>query len=363
MNKRRLIYLGVLLLAAAVSVSAQNASGRVSYLEGSVQVSRGGAYMNSRDVGIGLRIEESDTVETGTDGYVEIEMTAPSAGSVVKVSPNSAFYFENTPPKSSRIGTMFQLLRGSLGLKVGKLSGRESYGVRTDSAVMAVRGTEFNVDIAPDRSVLVSVPEGRVESESGTRTIVAQPGVIAAVDEKARISAISVEPEDIDLYRQYWQGLRLEALKVNARLSIQQYARLWVQQRPRLENAMREVLRQEQLLRKWEQIAREGGEAPPMAENIRDRQALSPSMMELRAILPVAERTFNTLVGLEDAYLRGYAQGMFQAGNYADAAAFYREFSAEKARIKDLLVRGRWLMRVYRLLDPDAPDIMSGPAF
>lgn len=368
---RRLITAGVLLLAAVLTVSAESAVGVVTYTEGKVDISRNGRYLSPGNVDIGLSVETSDTIETGSDGYVEVEMNAPSAGSFVRVQPNSSFYFESTPKKSSRFATVFQLLRGSLSLKVGRLASRESYSVQTDSAVMAVRGTEFNVDMAADRSVLVTVPEGKVESKTDRRTIVAQPGTIAAVDDQAQLSAVSVGPSDIDLYRQYWQGLRLDALKINARLSIQQYSRQWDQQMPRLKNAVAELESHSRVFRRWELIVQNNEELPPTADVIRDKRELSPGMLELRAILPVAERTFNTLVGLEDAYNQGFAPGPFQAGNYSNAAAFYRSFSSDKAEMRNLLARARWMMKVYRVLDgssggfpgSSSPDIMSTPSF
>ncbi len=372
MNMRRLLFAGLLLLATALLVSAESAVGVISYLEGSVDISRNGRYLSHGNVEIGLRIEQSDTIETGPDGYVEVEITAPSAGSLVRVQPKSAFYFVSSPKQASRFETILQMLRGSLSLKVGRLSSRESYKVQTDSAVMAVRGTEFNVDIAADRSVLVTVPEGRVESKSDRRTVMAQPGTIAVVDDQARMSAVSVSPSDINLYRQYWQGLRLEALKINARLSIQQYSRQWDQQLPRLEAAMQELDSQSSVIHRWERIIQGVADVPPTSGIIRDKRSLSPGMLELRAILPVSERTYNTLLGLEDAYDQGFAQGQFQAGNYSDAADFYRSFGRDKSNVRNMLAEARYLIRIYRALDESAgggmpgsssPDIMSSPSF
>jgi len=346
--------------------------GTISYLEGSVQVSRNGRYLRSGSVDIGLTIQPSDTVETGSDGYVEVEMNAPSAGSLIKVRPDSSFYFESSPEDSPRKQTLFQLLRGSLSLKVGRLSSRESYKVQTDSAVMAVRGTEFNVDMTADRSVLVTVPEGHVESKSGRKTIMAQPGTVAAVDSQAQISAITIDSSDINLYRQYWQDLRLEALKINARLSIQQFSRQWDQQLPRLTEAMQLLKSHENIIHDWEQVLQGNADIPPTAEIIRDKRALSPGMMDIRAILPVAERTFNTLLGLEEAYNLGYADGLFQSGNYRDAAAFYRSFNRDKDEVRSMLAKARYLMRLYQELNAssggglpssNAPDIMSSSNF
>lgn len=371
MNKSRLLTTGFLLIFVALAVSAESAVGVISYLEGDVEVSRGGRYLSPGNIDIGLSIESLDTIETGSNGYVEVEMSAPAAGSLVKVRPGSAFYFETSAQSGSRIETLFQMLRGSLSLKVGKLSSRESYKVQTDSAVMAVRGTEFNVDMTADRSVLVTVPEGRVESETDSRTVMAQPGTVAVIDERAQISAMNIAPDDIDLYREYWQGLRLDALKINARLSVQQFSRQWDQQLPRLENAMRELASNDDIFGRWERVMQGRAEMPPTGDAVRDKREVSPGMLELRAILPSAERTFNTLIGLEDAYRQGFAEGPFQAGNYRNASDFYRSFQSDKSDMKDMLARARYLVRIYSVMDASAggfPDsnassIMSTPSF
>ena len=371
MNTRRPIVAGVLLAAVAFFASGQTAVGVISYLEGEVDVLRDGETLDSASIDIGLRIIEFDTVETGPDGYVEIEMDAPGAGSTVKVRPDTAFYFEGTPRESSRFATTFQLLRGSLGLKVGRLASNEDYRVQTDTAVMAVRGTEFNVDMATDRSVLVSVPEGRVESKTDTRTVTAEPGTVAALDPSSSLQAVAVDAEDIDLYREYWRGLRLEALKINARLSIQHYAGEWERQLPRLEAAMEELASHEELFVKWNRVAAGQIPAPSRGEAIRDKRTLSRGMLELRATLPVAERTYQTLLGLEDAVRLGYAEGTLQLGTHRNAASFYRAFRADKRKMDRMLSVARRMVRIYRFIDresgsigdaPAGPDIMSGPS-
>lgn len=371
MNTRRPIIAGILLATVVAIASGQTALGVISYLEGDINVLRDGEYLNRRAIDIGLEIAEFDTVETGSDGYIEIEMDAPSAGSTVKVRPDTSFYFEGTPRESSRFVTTFQLLRGSLGLKVGKLASNENYRVQTDTAVMAVRGTEFNVDMATDRSVLISVPEGRVESKTGTTTVTAEPGTVATLDTSSSLEALAVEAKDIELYREYWKELRLEALKINAGLSIQQYARQWNRQLPRLEAAMAELSSHKRIFEKWSNIAAGNTPVPSRGEAIRDKRTLSRGMLELRASLPIAERTFETLVGLEDAVHREFVQGEFPVGSHQSAASFYRSFQSDKRKMNRMLSTARRMVRIYRIISrvsgdigetSGGPDIMSGPS-
>lgn len=349
MNVSKLfIVITVLVLAAAV-LSAQTTLGTIQYMEGEVDVLRNGEPIGI--VSVGTSIEPFDTVETGADGYVEVAMNAPSAGSLVKVKSGTAFYFEGTPEKSNFFRTTFQLLRGSLSMRVGRLTGKESYQVQTDNAVAAVRGTDFNVDMTPDRSVLITVPEGRVETSTGGRRVAAQPGVINVIDSGSSARELRVSPEDVELYREYWRGLRQEALRINARLSIQQYSRQWDRDYERLQSAMRELNRHNDIFAKWGRIVRDRSELPSTGDAIRDKRTLSRGMLELRATLPLAERSFETLVGLEEAWRAGYAEGSFSSGAYADASAFYRSFRQDKRQVRRLLSQARRMIQVYRLID------------
>ena len=339
------------LFFAAAALSAQSTLGRITYLEGDVSLTRNGELLEGPQVSVGLVIEEFDTLETGADGYAEIELSAPSAGSIVKVKRSTAFYFEGTPRNSGWFRTTFQLLRGSLALKVGKLTGQESFQVQTDNAVMAVRGTEFTVDMSGDRSVLVTVPEGAVESSSDRGRVTAAPGTIAVLDSDAPVRALSVDPEDIQLYREYWKGLRQQALRINARLAIQQTARQWQQDRARLESAMRELNRHEEIYRKWAAVMDSPDDWPTTAEAIRDKREISSGIVGLRSAIPAAERTFQTLVGLEEAWQAGYAEGAFTIGSYRNAAAFYRSFRSDKAEVQRMLSSARRIVRIYRVID------------
>ena len=341
----------LILVFIVPSLYAQSATGIISYLEGEVAVAQNGSYLSPDDITIGLEVGAFDTIETGADGYVELQMNTPASGSRVRVRPSSTFYFENTrrTPKASSM--VFQLLRGSLALKVGKLLKLDSYGVQTDYAIMTVRGTDFSVDISQDRSALISVSEGSVRSKVLGRSVLVEPGLVALVDQNASLSTEAVDSDELELYRQFWHRKRLEALKINASLSIEHYSRLWDQQLPRLRSAMAGLESHIEIFRRWADFA-DSPEAvpPPTSEIIRDEITLSREMLALRSILPVAERTYYTLLGLKDAYERGYAQEQFSAGQYRDAADFYDSFQAYEVEMRSILTRARWMREIYEVL-------------
>ena len=353
---------GAFSVLSAQQAEVQRILGTAVFIEGSVQVIRSGEYLP--DVDVGLKIYEFDSVETGDDGYIEIEMSVPAAGSTVKVLENTVFYFEGSSRESSRPRTTFQLLRGFLKLKVGRLASNESFNVQTDSALMGVRGTEFGVDTSPDRSVLVTVSEGGVSARSGRRSLEARPGTAVLIDAQSKISSAPVAVEDIDLYRQFWRGLRLDALKINARLSIRMHAGRLDELVPRLEGAVDDLMAKRAVLERWAAVVVGDAPLPDIGAAIRDKRELSRAFLELRALLPMAERVFQTLIGLEQAYRDGFAEGPFEGGDYPNAAAFYREFNRRKGRIGGNLSRARSMLRIYRAIDRASgafPD-SSGPS-
>jgi len=348
----RVIFLVPILQVLVPSLHALSVVGVVSYFEGKVAVARNGSYLSPEDVVIGLEVGSFDTVETGADGYVELQMNSPVSGSRVRVGPNSTFYFENTQrtPKASRM--VFQLLRGSLFLKVGKLLRLDSYSVQTDHAAMTVRGTDFSVEISKDRSTLVSVSEGIVRSEVLGKSVFVEPGVVALVDQNARLSTEIVSEADLEMYRQSWHRQRLEALRINAALSIEHYSRLWDQQLPRLQRAMADLESHIEVFHRWADLI-DSSERVSLSEVIRDKMTLSKGMLALRAILPVVERTYYTLLDLKDVYEQGYAEGRFSAGQYRDAADFYASFQIHEMEMQGILSRARWMVEIYRVLSSE----------
>lgn len=357
----------LIFLLLATWLSAESVVGTIAYVEGTVDVSRNGRYLDWYDIDIGLEVEEFDLVETGRDGYVEIEMNAPaSGGSLVKIREDSSFYFNSTEEFSGGTSTSFRMLRGSLSLKVGRLASREKFEVHTDTAVMGVRGTDFTVDMAPDRSVLISVPEGRVVTETPQGAVLAEPGTVATVDDDKGLSAVAIEPEDIELFRQYWWNLRLDALRINARLSTQFYAGQWQQMGPKFSAAMEELARHEVIFDRWARIMDGNAAAPSLSDAMKDRQVLSRGMVMLRGSMPYTERIFYTLTDLEKYHAQGYGRGSIGDPTYSTTESFYNSFNRQKEPIRQLFLTARWMIRVYRFLEMESgggfpSGGMSGP--
>lgn len=132
------------LAVAAPALAAENI-GLVKVSKGSVQIQRGSEKLPA-NVGAGL--QTSDTIITGADGSAGITFTD---NSLVSVGPNSVFSidkysFDSTTHQGEFAGNLKQ---GRLAAVSGKMvkQSPESMTIRTPSAIMGVRGTEFVVQV------------------------------------------------------------------------------------------------------------------------------------------------------------------------------------------------------------------------
>ncbi len=143
-------------LLSAVPARAQDASwdARLAAVTGDVTVhSVDGSPEVSGEAGMPL--EEGDRVVVAEGGSAEIAL---DGGSLITLRENSDFKLEKTAKGESS----FFLSIGSLLAKIQKL-GTQRLRVRTPTAVAAVRGTEFGVEVDDSDTHVGVFDEGKVE--------------------------------------------------------------------------------------------------------------------------------------------------------------------------------------------------------
>lgn len=135
----------VSLFLAIPATALANDIGQVKVAKGGVQIERSGALLPAR---VGMAIQATDVVRTSSDGSAGITFTD---NSLVSVGPNSVFAitkysFDTTTHAGEFEG---QLRKGKLAAVSGKMvkQSPESMKIRTPSAIMGVRGTEFVVQV------------------------------------------------------------------------------------------------------------------------------------------------------------------------------------------------------------------------
>ena len=137
-----------LILVAALGFAGTAAAadiGLIKVANGSVEIQRGAAKLPAK---VGTAVQTSDVLVTGSDGSAGITFTD---NSLVSVGPNTVFAIEKYSFDSTTHSGQFEgnLRQGRLAAVSGKMvkQSPESMKIRTPSAVMGVRGTEFVVQV------------------------------------------------------------------------------------------------------------------------------------------------------------------------------------------------------------------------
>jgi hypothetical protein len=138
----------LLIVLAAVGFSGLATAadiGLVKVAKGAVEIQRDGAKMPAT-VGLGLRT--ADVIVTGADGSAGITFTD---NSLVSVGANSVFSIDKYRFDTTTHAGEFEgsLRQGRLAAASGKMvkQSPESMKIRTPSAIMGVRGTDFVVQV------------------------------------------------------------------------------------------------------------------------------------------------------------------------------------------------------------------------
>ena len=135
---------GLLALALGVSAAPVLADvGQVKVAQGQVSVDRKGQSLPAK---VGMALESADLLKTGSDGSVGITMRD---NSLLSAGPNSILSLERFEFDATTSQGRFdaQLRRGTLAVVSGRIAKQspQAMTVRTPSAVLGVRGTEFVV--------------------------------------------------------------------------------------------------------------------------------------------------------------------------------------------------------------------------
>jgi hypothetical protein len=135
--------MAVLFGLAAAAAAAASDIGQVKIAKGQVTIERQGKAMPAT---VGARLQVADVVRTGADGSVGITMDDDS---LLSAGPNSALSLDNYAFDSTTNQGRFNtsLNKGTLSVISGRIAKQtpDAMTVRTPTAILGVRGTEFVV--------------------------------------------------------------------------------------------------------------------------------------------------------------------------------------------------------------------------
>jgi hypothetical protein len=188
--------LAALLLAPLVAL----AQGTVQHLSGTLHVQR--ADGSIRLLSERSQVRTGDVVSTERDSYAQIKMTD---GGQITLRPNTQLRIEGyqfSEQEPAKDNFVFALLKGGLravtGL-IGKRVNRDAYKLRTATATVGIRGTDFNaIEVptggeGPPPGVYVVVTDGQVILTSGGTELLAGAGQTAFASDP-NLPAVIVPP-------------------------------------------------------------------------------------------------------------------------------------------------------------------------
>ena len=139
------VALSLVLALAVASVAHAIDIGQIKVSRGDVAIERGGQTVPGA---VGARLQTSDVIKTGTDGSVGITM---SDNSLLSAGPNSVLSLDKYAFDATTNQGQFDssLRKGSLSVVSGRIAKQspDAMTVRTPTAILGVRGTEFAVSV------------------------------------------------------------------------------------------------------------------------------------------------------------------------------------------------------------------------
>jgi hypothetical protein len=159
----RTFFFSALVVVFAASALAQDSpktepAGKITFLKGTAEVSRGG---KSITLGEQQEIYWGDTITTGKSrSRLEIRL---NDGSFVRLAQGSKLVIEKAAFGSGERNFSAEIKTGKLYALAAKVAGeKNTFQVKTSTAVAGVRGTTFRIDAKKDGATVVRVYAGAV---------------------------------------------------------------------------------------------------------------------------------------------------------------------------------------------------------
>ena len=130
--------------------------GMITFYSGDVAVFDEGEWY---DIEIGDFVTEKNILKVESDSYCEVQFGNTA---IVKIQENSEVNLAKVSLEPGNTSVSLDMKMGDVLCKVQKLTGNDSFKVKTKTAVCGVRGTEFSVSASEKADTVLAVKEGAV---------------------------------------------------------------------------------------------------------------------------------------------------------------------------------------------------------
>ncbi len=187
-----LIYASAIVFSASGALGQQLVSARILSSEGSVEIrrqSQGHPTMTRIKYRLNDALNAGDVIKTHIGGRLVLGLTD---GSQAVIGENTTVEIKDL---SQSPRTIFNVLRGKTRVKIEKVGGRPNpYRVNTPTAVIAVRGTLFDV-IVKEKETQVFVHEGEV---AVSNLLTPDQTIILTAGQKTQVQADQTPAPPVD---------------------------------------------------------------------------------------------------------------------------------------------------------------------
>ena len=339
----------VAMMLIAISLGfASDGVGEATYVDGAVDVYREGGAVDTRDIDFGMVVENYDTIRTGGDGVFEFELSGGrSSGTTITVNPKTSFSVDVGKVKDTQT-TSVNMISGSLSLRVKKLTGAKSVEVRTESAVMGVRGTAFTVTAPPSGEVLVTCKEGAVAcTDSDGNEVQATPGTAVEQSGDGLFKSIPVSVSSLEEFQANWLAEKISALKSNALQATKYYAARYDEMYVTFMDRFEALLQEQDVLNKWATEDQEGIAPSSGGRVMMEKKRIAGHLLKLRGALFMFERIYYRVAELEEYHREGYGRGDIRRDQ--STAQFFARFNQDKEALANRMALVRYATKLYAL--------------
>jgi hypothetical protein len=343
MNKKAILFLLLLVICSAWSVFGAKVVGTVIYVSGDVTITRNGATMSGGQIRMGSPVEDYDLIRTGAKGLMELTVkTVKNERIQLKVRNNTTFAVEMGKLSAGKEVATFRMMTGTLACKVDKLSGSRVQ-VKTKSAAMGVRGTEFEVTTAPTEDLLVTCEEGEVVcTREGEEEIVKPGNVIELMADEGKFRNLRVTKAQLANYRKNWFIKRIEVFKAVAPRIVRGLAKTFDVSYRGLIKSYRALNQSSHVINKWKREDRTG-KIGSRAELLREKKKIIGALFRIKTSLFIFQHVYYRLLELEYYVEQGYG------ANDPAVKKFYADLARKKRNIERMLAEITYVFKLYAI--------------
>jgi hypothetical protein len=348
--KRFWLSLALVALASGVWALETPVVGKVDYIEGGVSINRVGKTL--ADPNIDDPLFSGDLIKTASDGVLVIAMDKSTGMSGTITVRSKASLYINVAVVKGQPKTSIDLLTGSIGSKVAKISGTPTMSVSTNGAVMGIRGTEYSVAVSVNDAVLVTCTEGEVAVSDGSQELPVPAGKVLEKRQGEKLRYIPVAVSSVKDYNQRWIADEIAAFKADAPRALADYAKRYNELSARFAAAY-DPFQKSATIRKWADEDRAGTQVNPLDPAVlREKKDVAGILLNIRRVLFIFERVYYRVDELSDI-IGGTPYERTEISKGVAAGDFLRRVTDERDQLSRQVARYRYAEKLYEARNPE----------